>query len=309
MSIRSIESQLRPNKYSTYDLLPPTSDFVFCRIFGSEKHKPVLISLLNAILKGRPHVKDVQIDPTEHKRTSIDGKTVVLDIKATIDDGTIVNVEMQCINTGSIFARSIYNQATIVRDNTIITGQSYDEIPKIISIWIMNESITTRKECMHEAVYMFKKNGEDDIEIMTDVTRHFFIELPKLDLEPQKVLNDIFSAWMAFIKDPKTIPQELLTQEPTIQEAFEELEYLSHDKQSRVDYNDRLKALCDFNSANKKSKEEGIEEGMEIGREEGMMNAKIEVARNLLNMGLSIKKISQGTGLPEEDIQEIQKKL
>lgn len=53
-----------PNEYSNiYDLLSPTSDFVFYQIFGVEKHKSVLISLLNSILKGNPRVKDVRIDP------------------------------------------------------------------------------------------------------------------------------------------------------------------------------------------------------------------------------------------------------
>ena len=114
-----------PNKYSNiYDLLSPTSDFVFYHIFGVEKRKSVLISLLNSILKGNPRVKDVRIDPTEHKRTTIDGKTIVLDIKATIDDGTIVNIEMQCINTGDIYHRSIYYQSLILRDYTIIQSNT-----------------------------------------------------------------------------------------------------------------------------------------------------------------------------------------
>ncbi|MDR2782221.1 MAG: Rpn family recombination-promoting nuclease/putative transposase, partial [Holosporaceae bacterium] len=36
-------------------LLNPSSDFVFANLFGAEKHKKVLMCLLNAILQGKPH--------------------------------------------------------------------------------------------------------------------------------------------------------------------------------------------------------------------------------------------------------------
>ena len=286
-----------PNEYSNiYDLLPPTSDFVFCRIFGVEEHKSVLISLLNSILKGHPHVRDVKIEPTEYKRTTMDGKAVVLDIKATINGGTIVNVEMQCIDTGSIYARSIYNQSVIIRDSTIVRGQSYDEIPNIISIWIMNENVTDRQECIHEAVYMFKGNGNDSVGIMTDTTRHFFIELKKVKSEPHNMLNDMFIAWMTFIKDPRIIPQELIDTNTEMLEAFQTLEFVSHDRQSRLEYNDRMKALSDFNSANKKSRAEGRAEERE------------KMIKQMISEGLDIECIARCSGLSKEDIEEIKKR-
>lgn len=244
---------------------------------------------------GKPYVKHVTLGSTEYKKTTPDGKSVRLDIKATIDDGTIVNVEMQCVDTGSIYVRSIYNQSAIVRDNTIVKGQSYNAIPNIISIWIMNENITDRQECIHEAVYMFKKNGKDDIEIMTDVTRHFFIELKKVKSEPQNILNDMFTAWMTFIKNPKIIPQELIDKYQEIREAFQTLEFVSHDKQSRLDYDDRMKALCDFNSANEKS------------RAEGEKNARMKMIINMLSKGLSIENVAEYSGLSMQEIENVKK--
>ena len=53
-------------------------------------------------------------------------------------------------------------------------------------------------------------------------------------------------------------------------------------------------------------KEEGLAEGLEKGKEEGEHNAKIETAKNLLSIGLSVDQISKATGLSIEDIKVLQ---
>ena len=53
-------------------------------------------------------------------------------------------------------------------------------------------------------------------------------------------------------------------------------------------------------------KEEGLAEGLEKGKEEGEHNAKIETAKNLLSMGLSVDQISKATGLSIKDINALQ---
>lgn len=195
---------------------------------------------------------------------------------------------MQCVDTGSIYARSIYNQSAIVRDNTIVKGQSYNAIPNIISIWIMNENITNRQECIHEAVYMFKKNGKDDIEIMTDVTRHFFIELTKLGNASNFCHNKAFTAWMTFIKDPSSISGELLEVEG-VQTAMEELTYMSTDSETKQEYDASRIALPDLNSAI----EHGIEKGKAEGLVEGEKNARMKMIINMLSKGLNIETVKK----------------
>ena len=48
-------------------LLNPKIDFVFKKIFGSEKHPGVLISFLNAVLKPKNNITDVEIKNTDIK--------------------------------------------------------------------------------------------------------------------------------------------------------------------------------------------------------------------------------------------------
>ena len=50
----------------------------------------------------------------------------------------------------------------------------------------------------------------------------------------------------------------------------------------------------------KKGREEGRAEGLVEGMEKGMEKGKMEVARQMKKMGLSIAQIVQASGLPEE---------
>ena len=49
--------------------------------------------------------------------------------------------------------------------------------------------------------------------------------------------------------------------------------------------------------------QKGKEEGRAEGRAEGMSQRSLEIARNLLSLGLPIDQITQATGLTEEEIE------
>jgi predicted transposase/invertase (TIGR01784 family) len=63
----------------------------------------------------------------------------------------------------------------------------------------------------------------------------------------------------------------------------------------------------------KEGKEEGIlkgmEKGMEKGIEVGAKQGKIEVAKRLIKMGLSMEQIVDATGLPKKEIEKIAKEI
>ena len=53
--------------------------------------------------------------------------------------------------------------------------------------------------------------------------------------------------------------------------------------------------------------EEGRNDGIALGIAQGVEQAKIETARNLLNMNLSLEQVVQGTGLSLEIVEELAK--
>ncbi len=54
---------------------------------------------------------------------------------------------------------------------------------------------------------------------------------------------------------------------------------------------------------------QGITQGISQGIKQGMYQEKLETAKNLISMGLSIEQISRGTGLSGETIQQLEKDL
>ena len=51
--------------------------------------------------------------------------------------------------------------------------------------------------------------------------------------------------------------------------------------------------------------EQGIEKGIEQGIEQGAAKTKIETAKKLISMGLSLEQVAEGTELPLEKVQEL----
>lgn len=78
-------------------------------------------------------------------------------------------------------------------------------------------------------------------------------------------------------------------------------------------YEDSLKYYRDLknsiDTAREEGKTEGLLEGKEQGliegKEQGKLEGKIEIAKNLLNSGISIEIIQISTGLSEEEIREL----
>ena len=70
-----------------------------------------------------------------------------------------------------------------------------------------------------------------------------------------------------------------------------------------------VNAYCDIKNSVDTAKREGIAEGKEIGMKEGMekgMNQKaLEIAKNMLVMGLSAEQVAKATQLPLDIIKNL----
>ena len=66
--------------------------------------------------------------------------------------------------------------------------------------------------------------------------------------------------------------------------------------------------LAEFD-AEQRGYKEGVSDGISQGISQGEHQAKIETAKNLLAMGISIEQVAQGTGLSLETIENIAKTI
>jgi len=126
------------------NLLKPTNDYVFKRIFGQKKNSELLKDLLEAILT------DIKIDTLEvNQEVSLERKVMtdklgILDIVATLNSGIKVNIEMQVKNNYDAVDRSVFYEAGLYHEN-LQKNEDYTKIPKVIGIWILNYDIFEKR--------------------------------------------------------------------------------------------------------------------------------------------------------------------
>ena len=87
------------------------TDYAFKKVFGSDQSKPMLISFLNALIAfpRDQKISDLTIvDP--YNIPMIKGmKDTYVDVKAVLDDGSKVIIEMQVLNVEAFEKRVLYN--------------------------------------------------------------------------------------------------------------------------------------------------------------------------------------------------------
>ena len=289
-------------------LLDIQSDYIFKRVFGVEKNKKLLISLINSILKGNPTVTDLEIRNTEISKIVKNNLTIYLDIKAEINPQEFVDIEIQVRNTGEIMERAVQYLAEILtlncrklteKEKEAGQRQTY-KYPKVIGIWIMGENVTDRKDAVNEACVAFPPTERDKYQIITDKLRIFFVELQKF--HPKHIdRKNMLDVWMAFLKNPLN---DDIQDVPEVKEALDTLKEISADKDEREIYYLRQHTEFGYISEKNVAVAQALEKGKKLEREKAQAE-KIETARNFLKMGLSVEQVAQGTGLSIEEVNKL----
>lgn len=284
-----------------YKLMNPKVDFVFKSIFGNEKQPEILISFLNAVFgyTGEKSIIKVQIENPNIEKTDIEDKYSILDIKATANDDTKLDIEIQIKNNYDMIPRTIYYLSKLLEEQ-MNEGDNYTKILKTVTINLLNFELLQNNDRIHNT-FIYKE--KDTNEVLTELTEIHFIEFTKLrgkKIDTDNLLND----WLLFIENPESEAVEMLAKKiPEINEARKALEVLSLDKQARMTYDMRQKALKDkvssLENAEKKGRDEGIKEGEK--------KKVLEMAKKMLSKNKPIDEIMEFTDLTKEQIEELKK--
>ena len=89
------------NKKRKYTL---TNDYIFKKVFAKDENNGELKDLLEAILE--IEIQKVEVKNPELPKDALDEKLSILDIKAQINEDTIIDIDMQVTNKYNIGERS-----------------------------------------------------------------------------------------------------------------------------------------------------------------------------------------------------------
>ncbi len=290
------------------------TDFAFKKVFGSADSKDILISFLNAVIdfeKNRK-IKDLTIvDP--YNIPMLKGmKDTYVDVKAQLDDGSRVIIEMQILNHEGFEKRVLYNAAKNYSVQ-LKKGDAYHLLNPVIALTITEFVLFENSAELISNFKLLEKKQfieySDDIELI-------FIELPKF-IKSESELETIQDKWLYFIKNagdldyiPHHLDQELekafnIANEANLTE--EELE-LQHKKKDWIYIQKSSIELATKNGLKQgleQGLEQGLQQGIEKGLEQGEWQAKTKMVLNAHQMGLPLPTISTLTGLGEDDVLSI----
>ena len=256
----------------------------------AEGQEPVLVAFLNAVLKPTEgkQILSLTYTNTELTKANAKDKKATLDIRAEIQDGRHVNVEIQLENEHNMVKRTLFYWAELFSRQMVET-QAYETLTDTITINILNFNYLRETDEFHSEFGILEKKKHFPL---TDALAIYFIELPKLrrkwrkkEITPQQ---DPLIRWLFLLdgNDNEEIRKQLevfAMDDPMIDRAMRDWEVASADPQLRELYFDRKRAILDELAAveasrlnAEKARTEGEAKGKAEGKAEGEAKGKAE---------------------------------
>ena len=308
----------------------PFTDWGFKRLFGQEFSKDLLINFLNDLFEGEFQIKDVTFKDKEQLGDTNDLRGCIFDIYCVTDDDKHFIVEMQNRWVPFFVNRSIYyaSKAFVAQrkkfdEAGVRTAVLYQFVPVYV-VCIMNFMPREHEVTKFRTDVALREKSSDSM--FSDKLRFIYLSLPFFDKSEEECETG-FEKWIYVLKYMEVLERLPFTAQKKIFDHLAKLadvRCLSSEEQEK--YDESIKAADDYYSGlygsyvegeekgiakgiakgMAKGMAKGIAKGMAKGRAEGELSKGLEIARNLLAMGMSWPQIMQITGLTEEELKPLQ---
>ena len=266
-------------------------DIMFKAFFSRAGNEKFLKSFLNAILGEEIKIKRV-IHDARLEQIAREEKYGILDLDVELENGKIINIEMQMKNNNNMEERTTFYAGKKISEQLEI-GYNYKELKKVIIISILNYNFIKLPEYVTKTIRVADKHREYEI---NNNVEYYYIELKKFR-EQNPDMKEPINQWLAFIDMERGDLLEMAEKEnKTIKEAKENYEVLTGDAELKRLAEIRLMSALEEQSA------------LDTARNEGAERKKIEIAKELLKLGMNIDDIQKSTKLTKEEIEKLKNK-
>ncbi len=276
-----MENNIIEFKFNTDNIeLFPYDDWCFKNIFAQPSNEDLLIDLLESIL--RIKIYNISADPeVETIREEKDNRYGRMDLKAVINDGELIDIEMQVRDEHDIVEKSLFYWSNLYY-NSLKKNQKFKEAKKVRAINIMNYDLFKDNGPNSETAMI---NTQKRKTILTDKLELYFIQLKNQKNNTNQKLED----WISFLVQDKEGVERAMARNEAVAKAQREYVYLKGRKAAQ-----RRKELIE------KRKIEDY-----FLQRSAYMECKEEIAKKLLEENLSIETISKATNLSKEEIEKL----
>jgi predicted transposase/invertase (TIGR01784 family) len=277
-------------------------DYAMKKLLRQKSNFKILEGFLSELL-GR----DIFINKileSESNQDAFDDKQTRVDILAEDTKGELMLIEVQYQFEIDYLLRMLYGTSRNVVDY-LSRGDAYAGIKKIYSINILYfNKFNQGNEYIYHGKTEFRGLHSGEILHLTDSQKNIFEKETAGDLYPEYYLLDVtnfdnaakstLDEWIYYFKNSE------IKENFTAKGMKEVKVHLDYEKMS-VEERRKYEKMLDIQRGWKSS----IDTAKIEGKIEGKAEEKIEIAKNLLKMGLSVVDIAKGTGLSIEQINEV----
>ena len=283
----------------------PYTDFGFKKLFGTELNKDLLISFLNALLSGKKkEIKDLSYLNSEHLGDGYGDRRAVFDVYCETEDGGRFIVEMQKAEQAYFKDRSVYYSTYAIREQAPKGPWDY-HLEDVYTVGLLNFTFPSDEYPADSFVHEVKLKDNEDNHIFYDKLTFIYLEMPKFTKTEDELVT-MFDKWMFALHNlTRLMERPAALQERIFKRLFEQAEIARFNESERREYQESVKDYWDYYSTMKTAMQKGEAKGRAEGLAEGEARGRAEVARNLKQLGLSLKDIASATGLTNEEIKAL----
>ena len=271
------------------DMIPLSYDLVFKSIFKLNLN--LLVDFLNTSLKIEISKDDkIRILDSELPVTNKNERKKMVDIIVSINDKIFIDIEMNRSKFEYVMERN-FNYLDKIATIIFEKGKSIKDINNIQ----LNLNISP-----------FEEDLEDIIVPYGLLTQKIYPSNKRLIIKSLALYSKLY-----YNEGVKT--KEIIWYTMLLAKTFSELYELSGQILDEKEVNKLMEAMIEMSNDEfilhewQKDKMDALvkQNEMEGAKKQGIMENKIEIAKNLLNMNMRIEDISKATSLTETDIQKI----
>lgn len=277
-------------RYTEERYISLLTDFGFKRIFGTKPNKDLLIDFLNSLFNGEQVVKDVTFLNSEHVGDVHTDRKAIFDVYCENEKGEKFIVEMQNAYQTYFKDRSLYYATFPIREQAQ-KGEGWNYKLKHVYVvallnYDMSDPAFSDDTINHDIGLLDKQTHR----VFNDKLIFKYVEISKFNKRIEELKTN-YDKWLFILKNLSRLDrQPEYLQTAVFNRLFAEAEIAKFTRAELREYEDSLKAYRD------------IKNSLDSAEEKGERKKAIEIAKNLLEMGMSIDNIMKATGLSQKEI-------
>ena len=272
-------------------------DWAIKRLLRDKANFSVLEGLLTVLLCEEIRIEEIIKDEKAYCVWD-DAQTDRIDIKAKDKKGDDIVIRIQNM-------RKLYYLERILFGTPAFAKHIYQEVNKVYLVSILYFDLGKGNDYLYHGQNRFIGVHTNDELLITAKEEGAIIQKLPQEVFPEyylirvnefnQVAKTPLEEWVKYLKTGIIDPD---TTAPGLPEAREKLRYYDMSPEERHEYDEHVNAIMIQNDVLNTAKLEGHAEGRAESRAEG----KLEDAKNLKQLGVSIDIIAQATGLSREEI-------